>query len=164
MPNMELLDKVLGHIKANPETWNQADYRCGTTYCFAGHAALMSGWKPVGPDKDLAWRVAGFESAEQGIAYYQRQLKRVPEGAYADSVVASWKGNIENINAKVDNRDPEVTLTGAEKAAIADVARDVLDLDGDTAGTLFQSGNSLSDLEEMVEEIRENGYLDPWSW
>jgi len=40
--NVELLKKTLAHIEAHPEEWNQLEW-CGTSCCFAGHAALLSG-------------------------------------------------------------------------------------------------------------------------
>ena len=41
--NVENFKRVLGHIKAHPETWNQGEWHCGTAHCFAGHAQIMSG-------------------------------------------------------------------------------------------------------------------------
>jgi hypothetical protein len=41
--NVDLLDRTLAHIEANPQEWDQRDWRCGTRMCFAGHAALLSG-------------------------------------------------------------------------------------------------------------------------
>ena len=41
--NVENFKRVLDHIKAHPETWNQEKWHCGTAHCFAGHAQIMSG-------------------------------------------------------------------------------------------------------------------------
>lgn len=47
MVNVELMQKVLDHITAHPKEWNQASWAnrwsCGTSFCFAGHAANMTG-------------------------------------------------------------------------------------------------------------------------
>lgn len=43
MPNVNLLQGTLAYIEANPETWNQGEWVCGTTMCFAGHAVALSG-------------------------------------------------------------------------------------------------------------------------
>lgn len=48
--NVELLRRVLEHITAHPETWNQGVWAagakgCGTAYCAAGHAVVMTGHK-----------------------------------------------------------------------------------------------------------------------
>jgi hypothetical protein len=46
-PNVELAYRVLDHIDANPEQWNQATWfgrsECGTTGCFAGWAVALAG-------------------------------------------------------------------------------------------------------------------------
>lgn len=41
----ENFKKVLDHIEAHPETWNQRHWHsdCGTAHCVAGHAQIMSG-------------------------------------------------------------------------------------------------------------------------
>jgi len=36
--NIERLRKVLDHIKAHPDTWDQKHWNCGACFCFAGHA------------------------------------------------------------------------------------------------------------------------------
>jgi len=35
---------VLDTIKANPESWDQTQWHCGTTHCFAGHAQILAGY------------------------------------------------------------------------------------------------------------------------
>jgi hypothetical protein len=49
-PNAELAYRVLDHIDAHPEQWNQGLWvtkvECGTAACFAGWACLLSGEKP----------------------------------------------------------------------------------------------------------------------
>jgi hypothetical protein len=48
-PNLELLRKVLRHIDAHPEEYDQGNFavrtECGTAYCIAGHACVMSGFR-----------------------------------------------------------------------------------------------------------------------
>lgn len=44
--NLDLFNRVLAHIKAHPEEWDQEKYTphiCGSACCFAGHAVLLSG-------------------------------------------------------------------------------------------------------------------------
>ena len=41
--NLELAERALKNIETFPETWDQTDWRCGTTYCFAGHVAMLAG-------------------------------------------------------------------------------------------------------------------------
>lgn len=41
--NTDLLRRTLTHIETHPDTWDQRAWRCGTTMCFAGHAATLAG-------------------------------------------------------------------------------------------------------------------------
>lgn len=41
--NIENFRVVLGHIKANPNSWDQTTWHCGTTHCFAGWAQILAG-------------------------------------------------------------------------------------------------------------------------
>lgn len=45
--NVPLLDKVLSHLIAHPDEWQQQSWArrsaCGTAYCVAGHVAVMTG-------------------------------------------------------------------------------------------------------------------------
>lgn len=77
MLNVELLQDTMKHIKENPQTWNQNVWfvhldenghraelavtvemtevnSCNTAFCFAGHAALKSGF-PAPPQNGLSW-------------------------------------------------------------------------------------------------------------
>ena len=40
--NVELLQKTLDTIKANPKHWNQRYWHCGTSHCLAGFAELLA--------------------------------------------------------------------------------------------------------------------------
>lgn len=44
MPNVELLQQVMQHIKDHPEQHDQQIVVCGTAACFAGRAMLLSDW------------------------------------------------------------------------------------------------------------------------
>jgi hypothetical protein len=104
--NAPLLWKVYDHIKAHPEEWDQQSWglhipvdlqpellpvsqvmlfktlgaSCGTTFCFAGHTAQMTGhrldWKPIIPGSpalrletcdDGADTVSNTAAAELGL-------------------------------------------------------------------------------------------------
>lgn len=45
--NTELLRKIADQIERHPETYDQTKWVCGTSACIAGHAALLTGWKPA---------------------------------------------------------------------------------------------------------------------
>lgn len=51
MSDYPLLQKVMDHVTAHPEEHNQRNYGrqtpCGTTFCVAGHALLISGYTPL---------------------------------------------------------------------------------------------------------------------
>lgn len=167
MANIELLDRVLDHIEKNPESWNQAMWRCGTTYCFAGHAALLSGWKPVQADRDMYWRLQGWESEEKAVEHYQNLLEREQKWYVSrgqEYIETYFTDKIEKVKSEVDNTSDVVTLTGDEKESISQVARQVLDIDDETEDVLFSATNSLEDLRAMVQEIKENGSLRYEDW
>lgn len=167
MANIELLDKVLDHIEKNPESWNQSAWRCGTTYCFAGHAALLSGWQPVQADRDMYWRLQGWESEEKAVAHYQSLFEKDKEW-YAsrgrEYTGTRFTYRIELMKSEVDNTSDVVTLTGDERESICNVARQVLDIDDETGDVLFGATNSLEDLRAMVQTIKENGVLRHEDW
>ena len=48
--NRALADEALANIEADPETWDQKGWRCGTACCFAGHVALAAGWSWLNPE------------------------------------------------------------------------------------------------------------------
>jgi hypothetical protein len=58
-PNLDLIDAVMDHIDTHPEEWDQERWLCGTAACFAGHAALLSGWKrrPLSTGRTSAYDV-----------------------------------------------------------------------------------------------------------
>lgn len=67
-PNVDLLRRTLAYIEEHPKEWKQDTWRCGTTACFAGHAAMLDGgmWASSGssalvarPD-DLPSRIYTF--------------------------------------------------------------------------------------------------------
>lgn len=47
VPDLGLLEGALIHIKEHPEEWNQGYWgrttACGTTFCLAGHVAILAG-------------------------------------------------------------------------------------------------------------------------
>lgn len=55
--NTELLEKVMQYILDHPEEHDQSQWFCGTTACFAGHTALLSGYRlphPLGQNEAIA--------------------------------------------------------------------------------------------------------------
>lgn len=64
VPNIDLMEKVLEHLRIHPEDHDQAAF-CGTAMCFAGWAAVLS--KQYTPDEwtsldsGIRWFNAGME-------------------------------------------------------------------------------------------------------
>ena len=50
--NVELLQKTLDTIKANPDHWRQSTWHCGTSHCFAGFAELIAKGLPIDIHED----------------------------------------------------------------------------------------------------------------
>lgn len=163
MPNIELLDKVLKHIEDHPETWNQKDWRCGTSYCFAGHAAVLSGWKPEGSDMELYWRLHGFESEESALEFYARHVENEKKLNLPADAESRW-GDILNLCTKPTPNTNDIVLKDGDRHSIAMAAQWELDLDEETADTLFDSSNSLDDLRNMIQEIKISGRLHRDDW
>jgi hypothetical protein len=72
--NVPLLLRTLEHIEAHPEEWNQEKWHCGSAYCFAGHAATLSGavfvTTPGDPDPDDTIHVLGPGDDKPHAVYY----------------------------------------------------------------------------------------------
>tara|TARA_R110002126_G_scaffold155255_2_gene302292 strand:- start:3070 stop:3441 length:372 start_codon:yes stop_codon:yes gene_type:complete len=51
--NVELLQKTLDTIKANPQHWKQERWHCGTSHCFAGFAELINRGLPIDTHEDV---------------------------------------------------------------------------------------------------------------
>lgn len=64
MPNTDLLRRTLTQIEAHPETWDQKNWGietdCGTAYCFAGWAVVLS-------DLPLDWDLEEDEFENQRV-------------------------------------------------------------------------------------------------
>jgi hypothetical protein len=92
-PNVALLDEVLAYITANPSVWDQRMWRCGTTACFAGHAALRTGATWAHPeDKNETDLLATAEDIAAGISFREgeRDLVDVEECAKR-ALGISWR-------------------------------------------------------------------------
>jgi hypothetical protein len=73
--NTTLLRQTLNYIKEHPQEWNQKEWRCGTTYCFAGTAVKLDGGEFVSEDSPRVyarpeefnparWAYCGFPTIE----------------------------------------------------------------------------------------------------
>lgn len=153
--NVELLEQVMLKIENDPEKHNQSNWRCGTSFCFAGHACIEAGatlWKP---EETLPrWKAAGIYSSLEEFLRFKAPY------AGEDDVVGWATEEIANINDAVI--PPGLTVD--ERRAIAVYAAEVLGLDEYTEDVLFGASNSRQDLRRMVDHIKKHGTLDAGNW
>jgi hypothetical protein len=142
MKNVQLLNDTMNWIKAHPELHRQSDWvqpydangeACGTSMCFAGHAAMLAGatFDPEIFNKLEEWNV----DAESG--------------KHVDST--------EYYNEEMDEYDlPDGTVH------VSDFARDALGLNSDERAFLFAGHRSVQELEDAVD-LLSNGYTYEYS-
>jgi hypothetical protein len=120
-PDIEALDATLAAIEADPDSWYQADWRCGTGMCFAGHAAVLKGASfpypeddergdlvdPPGYGQEERLRIAEFAQLSLGLDDYQAARLFRPENELSDlrDVVARIKAG-EDFSADYGTDDP----------------------------------------------------------
>jgi hypothetical protein len=72
--NLDLLERTMAHIEAHPEQHDQGSWinACGTTFCFAGHAALLAGAsKPLSENGfGNGWFVDTVTSTSRALSSY----------------------------------------------------------------------------------------------
>lgn len=132
MPNVNLLNRTLTHIRQHPDSWDQGRWvnDCGTAFCFAGHAVNLSGL-PINAEKEGV----AVDAMPRGMAEHFSYRC----GGYAEI------------------RDVASYLLGIEDDTVRDL--DWLEEDDDdpsrveAAVALFYAGNSLEDLEFYVNEL-----------
>lgn len=134
--NVELMKRVLAHIKADPENWHQGQWidsratnECKTAGCFAGWAAQLSGYQPVFKE-GLVWNEETLQ--------YDFGIKQYTE---------------------------YVTDAQGKEYEVASLAQQLLGLNALEAGELFGAANSLTRLTKLTEDYaaghsREPGYFD----
>lgn len=129
MVNVELLDATMEHIRNNPQKWRQASWymwvdeagrtkyqgvvvdveevnSCGSAMCFAGHAALKSGF-PAPPKSNFQiwsakidgkdWDVSDFARMKLGLTWDQSDVLFSGDNSMEDleTLVALLKENPE---------------------------------------------------------------------
>lgn len=139
MANIELLDKVLNHIQAQPYTWDQDVWRtfgndtnfktvtddnkskdvlavdCGTSFCFAGWAC---------------------------------QLSNEPAEWHSKTTLYANEADIEQHGDEVD------TAGGFKVIEPGYRAQRLLGLDNDQAEAMFAEGRTMEELENYIEQIK----------
>lgn len=145
--NTELLLTVLEHIESHQEQWNQGNWftrfapdesdaeatACKTSFCYAGHVAVLEGAKT--PTTDHSWGVAP-------------NLEPV---RWVDSRAGCGVPHCESCNGNQQLYDamPEGTVH------VSTFARERLGLTEEEGEVLFDGGNTLEELRVIVE-----GFID----
>lgn len=120
-PNAELAYRVLDHIDAHPEQWDQGIYigkaECGTVACFAGWTALLSGGKPgfFAYSDETSWLedglgfVAVADRAER-LLHASRYIERGDDEPYDDLFGGSnTREDLGRLVAEIFGPRPAVT-------------------------------------------------------
>lgn len=125
--NVPLLSKVLEHVTAHPEEWDQANWAvqrdCGTTYCVAGWTVAMTG-------HDIDWH-----------EYDPNDNDVLPRGVH------------RSVYADVHAFGGYTDTTGGCRAYIPDVAQFELGLNYEQRKRLFKGSNDLDTLWQLAEEF-----------
>lgn len=154
--NVPLLDATLNHIIQNPKDWNQNEWRCGTSYCFAGWAAVISGWEPVEKEETVfAWEALGYETLQVAI---EGALRRFSWIQSPKERIQAIQEDLGGLLAPVPTSSTAVTRDGVVKT-IQEAAREALGIDNLSAVHLFDSDNRLDDLKECVAILKKEGAI-----
>lgn len=139
MPNVDLLQRTLTHIRQHPETWDQGMWvnECGTAFCFAGHAVNLSGL-PIDVEKEGVEIAAMPRLMGSYFTGYGRDYAPIRD-------VASY---VLEINDDMV-RDLDVIHEGSEAREDGDTVTYFVD----AATALFYAGNSFEDLECYVSDL-----------
>lgn len=125
---LALLDAAIAHIEANPQTWEQDDFRCGSGMCVGGWICELAGGAWLTPQANgiLSWYLEAEPTDPPGtVRDVMLDGKRVP------AVMAY---------------DRARRLIGAPAAFV--------DLDDDEdRRRLFDGGNDLGDIKAIRDEI-----------
>lgn len=135
---------VVDHIEANPETWGQGAWACGTAFCVGGHICLADGARPEHELVQPWYQSAGYDSL----------------GAYMDDILGSeWNTySPEEVlwNAlEIDNIEvSELQWPDGSIRHIESEARRILGIDQETANLLFNGYNSLERIKAITEHLK----------
>lgn len=127
MANIAYMKQILKHIEDNPQTWNQATWRCDSGMCFAGWAVDLS-------DR-FDW------------AHTLEELKKYDGGDYI-SRIAVIDRQPENGRDRMHVGEAAEILLGVH--GDDDLIYDWTEPDSDTRNDLFDANNSIDDLRRLI--------------
>lgn len=129
-PNVELLRETLQTIKENPEHWDQKQWHCGTTHCFAGLVECKLRKMAIQETIDDA------QETKLAICDKSELLSVLKANGFDDEE-----------GVMMVNKYYPIYQNTRILAMIA------LGLTNEQSGELFYSDNTLEDLERIVEEL-----------
>ncbi len=120
--NIKLLDEVLDHIIEHPDQWDQRywaeenpDSSCGTTFCFAGHAAYLSNLVTIDQagipmlNADEGWFATGRDllglTDDEAFDLFENTLIVYDEGSRDEAILRNVKVEVERIRARAKAQD-----------------------------------------------------------
>lgn len=132
--NKELLKEVLATVKANTDHWDQTVWHCGSSHCFAGFTECIVSGYPL----DL--------SSEEG--------NKLEENTDPDKVLkALERGGIKHDYTR--NEIDRMLNKSYSPRVIAQIALGLCHADADS---LFDTDNTLEDIEEYIDWLCEDDY------
>jgi hypothetical protein len=137
-PNYKLMKYIIQLIKLNPSHWNQHEWRCGSSFCFAGFVDLLAAYQH---DKKTfeEWFALEAESSESKATtlvktnYYKKIWK---------------KGSLKTHNFSFEDSNPFLDATACQFLGINEMAGEYL----------FKATNKLQDLERKIEDVETYEY------
>lgn len=130
-PNYKLMRYIIQLIKLNPDHWNQHEWRCGTSFCFAGFVDLIAAYQH---DKNTLG--SNFTVVKTSDRFNPITLVR---NKYYKKLWKERGFDIENLT--LDN-------TSQLFLGINNAAKD----------ELFKASNKIEDLENIIEIIKTTQY------
>jgi len=102
MKNIANIQTVLTLIESNPSCWNQKEWHCGTSHCFAGHAQIqLTGGEDTGNVKRDARIYFGFTASESDYYFnYERTLPELKTALRSDALFYDNDGLDQNNNPR----------------------------------------------------------------
>ena len=74
MPTLYRLRLVWEDVtKADPQSWNQFDWHCGSSHCFAGHAEILATGKQTGSTREVAKEFLGLNDVQADYLFHEER-------------------------------------------------------------------------------------------
>lgn len=116
MPNAELAYRVLDHIDAHPESWDQETWYCETSACFAGWAALLSGLE-LGYEDGRMWDVEVVSASDP--------LRSRMVGWHVQEAACALLGISHDHVVRIDGEDDELFNENNDRAKLGELVKEI---------------------------------------